>query len=50
MYEMKFKCRDCGKEFNEVEVIEWLNDDDEEDDEGDAPCCPRCGSDNVKEV
>ena len=43
---MKFKCRDCGKEFDEVEVTEWLNDDDE----GDAPCCPRCGSDNVKEV
>lgn len=44
---MRFKCRDCGKEFDEFEVTEWLNDDDEEDDEGDAPCCPCCGSDDV---
>ena len=50
MYEMRFKCRDCGKEFDEFEVTEWLNDDDEEDDEGDAPCCPYCGSDDVKDL
>ena len=31
---MKFKCRDCGEDFDEFEVIEWLNDDEEDDDEG----------------
>ena len=47
---MKFKCLDCGKEFKEWEVTEWLNEDDEEDDDGDIPCCPYCGSDNVKDA
>jgi|GEM_PF-6714665 len=46
---MKFKCRDCGHIFDEWEVTEWLNEWDEEDDEGDVPCCPECGSDNCKE-
>ena len=46
---MKFKCLDCGKVFDEWEVIEWLNDDDEEDDDGEVPCCPHCGSDDVEE-
>ena len=50
VYGMKFKCRDCGEEFDEFEVTEWLNDDDEEDDEGENPCCPHCGSDDVKEL
>lgn len=48
---MKFKCKDCGKEFTSWEVTEWLDDDTDEidDEEGDVPCCPYCGSDNVKE-
>lgn len=47
---MKFKCLDCDKEFKEWEVTEWLNEDDKEDDDGDIPCCPYCGSDNVEDV
>ena len=48
---MKFKCLDCKKEFKEWQITEWLNDDGDEDDEdGDVPCCPHCGSDNVEEV
>lgn len=47
---MKFKCLDCDQVFDEWEVTEWLNGFDEEDDEdGDAPCCPYCGSDNAEE-
>ena len=47
---MKFKCLDCGKVFDEWEVTEWLNDDDEEDDDGEVPCCPYCGSDDVEDI
>ena len=47
---MKFKCRDCGKEFDEFEVIEWLNDTAEDDNEGENPCCPHYGNDDVKEL
>lgn len=46
---MKYKCLDCGEVFKEWEVTEWLNEDDEEDDEGDVSCCPHCGSDNVED-
>ena len=47
---MKYKCLDCGEVFKERKVTEWLNEDGEEDDEGDVPCCPHCGSDDVKEL
>lgn len=42
---MKFKCLDCGKEFDEFDVTECL----EEDGEDDVACCPYCGSDNVED-
>lgn len=44
---MKYKCNSCGQEFSESQVKEWLDDYDEECDEGDNPVCPYCGSDNV---
>jgi len=43
---MKYKCLDCGKEFDEWDVTECL----EEDDEDDVVCCPYCGSDDVKDT
>lgn len=47
---MKYKCLDCGKEFKEWQIREWLDEDGEIDDvAGDVPCCPYCGSDNVEE-
>lgn len=47
---MKFKCLDCGEIFDEWDVKEWLNAyDEEDDDDGDVPCCPNCGSDNVRD-
>lgn len=46
---MKYKCLDCGKEFKEWQVREWLDEDGTEDEHGDVPCCPYCASDNVEE-
>ena len=44
---MKYKCLDCGKEFKGWQVNEWLDEDGQDDEDGETPCCPYCDSDNV---
>jgi len=44
------KCNSCKREFSEHQVFEWLDDYDNEDDEGKNPCCPYCGSDDVSDL
>jgi len=46
----KYKCCSCKREFTKDEVIEWIIDYDQDDDNGDNPCCPYCGSDDVDEI
>lgn len=47
LFDLKFKCLSCGKEFRESDVNEWLDEFGEDDTDGEMPICPFCGSDNV---
>ena len=47
IFELKFICRSCGKEFTESDVKEWVDEFGEDDTFGEMPLCPFCGSDNV---
>lgn len=47
IFELKFKCRACGKEFTESQADVWIDEFGEEDTDGEMPCCPFCGSDDV---
>ena len=49
-FNLKFRCRKCGKEFRESDAKEWLDEFGEEDTDGEMPCCPYCGSDDVDDA
>lgn len=48
-FEAKFRCRSCGKEFTEFDVKEWIDEFGEDDEDGEMPICPFCGSDDIED-